>query len=46
MLFNELLYHSEKEEGRDRTQASMDEFHCGLADCQLIDIGCNMLSAG
>lgn len=37
--FNEILFNSEKEGGRPRTQRQMQLFHDALADCELADIG-------
>jgi hypothetical protein len=37
--FNEILYNSEKEEGRPRTQRQLQAFHDVLSDCELNDMG-------
>jgi len=37
--FNEILYNSEKEGGRPRTQRQMQAFHDVLSDCELNDMG-------
>ena len=36
--FNEILYNSEKEGGRPRTQRQLEAFHDVLAECELNDM--------
>ena len=37
--FNEILYNSEKEGGRPRTQRRLQTFHDVLSECELNDMG-------
>lgn len=37
--FNEILYNSEKEGGRPRTQRQLQAFHDALSECELNDMG-------
>jgi hypothetical protein len=37
--FNEILYNSEKEEGRPRSQRQLQAFHDVLSECELNDMG-------